>query len=401
MVGTIMNLDTSLPFGFNVIGFPSCNFGLGIAARNTIAALVESGHQVAVYDIPLPGRSGADSAWKHLSHTLAEPPRFAVNLFHVNPPQQKSVKTGMNHGFATVPLNVAVPYWELPRIPEQWKPELEKTDIVLAPSRFIEYAIASWTSRCRVLYYPQAIMTTATPRPDRAAFGLPDNCFLFVTSVDIGSDMVRKNPVGAIDAFRLAFDREAPAMLILKLNKTVGGSVFDTIETKLRGYIAGDPRIRILDYSMTYETILSLYASCDCYVSLHRSEGLGMGVMEAMMLGKPVIATFWSGTADFMTLDNSCPVSYSIVNCDPIFNPGIRPESLGFQGVWAEPDLNEAASWMRHLESSPDRCVTIGAEARRYMLERRKLMSSGETFRFVRIAYEHYSDNIYSRSVQP
>jgi hypothetical protein len=127
-------------------------------------------------------------------------------------------------------------------------------------------------------------MTTASPRPDRAVFGLPDNRFLFVTSVDIGSDMVRKNPVGAIDAFRLAFDQNAAAMLILKLNKSVGGAFFDTIEAKLRSYISGDPRIILLDSSMTYETILSLYASCDCYVSLHRAEGLGMGVMEAMCL---------------------------------------------------------------------------------------------------------------------
>jgi glycosyltransferase involved in cell wall biosynthesis len=393
-----MNVDTTLPFGFNVIGFTSCNFGLGIAARNTIAALVESGYQVAVHDIPLPGRSGADTTWNHLTYTLAEPPRFAVNLFHVNPPQQKSLKKGMNIGFATVPLNVSVPYWELPRIPESWKPELEMTDIVLAPSRFIEYSVASWTPRCRVLYYPQAIMTTASPRPDRAVFGLPDNRFLFVTSVDIGSDMVRKNPVGAIDAFRLAFDQNAAAMLILKLNKSVGGAFFDTIEAKLRSYISGDPRIILLDSSMTYETILSLYASCDCYVSLHRAEGLGMGVMEAMLLGKPVIATFWSGTADFMTPGNSCPVSYSIVNCDPVFNPGIRPESLGFQGVWAEPDLYEAASWMRHLASSPERCAIMGAEARRCMQERRKMMSSGETFRFVRIIYEQSIQNIYHRS---
>ncbi|MBN1578873.1 MAG: glycosyltransferase family 4 protein [Chitinispirillaceae bacterium] len=390
-------MDTALPFGFNVIGFISCNIGLGVAARNTVFSLIDCGYKAGVYDIALPGRSGSDTTYSPIFSDMKEPPHYAVNIFHLNPPQLEQIRHHLHADFLKGRLNVAVPFWELPRIPDSWALVLEKIHVALAPSRFIEHAVACFTSRCRVLYYPQAITTGLTIKPGRCRFGLPENKFLFVTSFDIGSDLVRKNPIGAIDAFRRAFPSgNSSAEFIIKINRTVTGPFFDGLITKIQGYINDDPRIRIIDSPMSYEEILSLYASCDCFVSLHRAEGLGLGAMESMSLGKPVIATFWSGTADFMTPENSCPVTYKIVKCDPSCNPGISPESLGFQGVWAEPDGNEAAAWMRKLFEDRELCRRLGAQARISMEQRGKQAREGHVFRMIKSIYSSYCAGIYS-----
>ncbi|MBN1309654.1 MAG: glycosyltransferase family 4 protein [Chitinispirillaceae bacterium] len=389
-------MDTSLPFGFNVVGFISCTIGLGVAARNTVSLLIDCGYKIKVYDIALPGRSGADTSYSRLFADVKEPPPYAVTIFHLNPPQLPQIRHHLHAGFLKGRLNVAVPYWELPRIPDSWVPILEKIPVALAPSRFIEHAIACCTSRCRVVYYPQSVNVERAAPPDRRRFGLPENEFLFVTSFDIGSDLVRKNPIGAIDTFRRAFPGDCPAGFIIKINRTVSGFFFDKLIGKLRGHIGDDARIRIIDSPMSYEDVLSLYASCDCFVSLHRAEGLGLGVMESMALGKPVVATFWSGTADFMTPENSCPVGYTIVTCDPSCNPGISPGNLGFQGVWAEPDGNEAAVWMRKLVEDRELRRRIGEQARISMEQRRKQAREGAVFKMIDTIHSYYCSGIYA-----
>jgi hypothetical protein len=118
----------------------------------------------------------------------------------------------------------------------------------------------------------------------------------------------------------------------------------------------------VLAETLSYADVLKLYASCDVYVSLHRAEGLGLGLMEAMALGKPVIATAWSGNMTFMNYTNSCPVNYHLIPVDAS-TPVYRKGRLGMETIWADPDIDEAAAWMHRLADDPDLRAEIGRKA--------------------------------------
>jgi len=383
--------------GYNVVGFISGQFGLSIAARNTVAQLLSSGREVAIYDIPLSdGRSGLDKTYEHLYSAPDNPLPHQITIFHINPDLISHLTAGSLRDKLYGKMNVCVPFWELPRIPDPWVQPLQSLDVILAPSHFIEHAITTAVSGCDVYHYPQITNLPESIVKDRTAFGLPENSTLFVTSFDIASDLNRKNPLGVIEAFKYAFPPSVQdAGLVLKVNKSVSSAFFDRLHSKLHQLAASDVRIRIIDTTMSYTEIISLYASCDIYVSLHRAEGLGLGPMEAMTLGMPVIATNWSGTTDFMTPFNSCPVHYQNVPCDSALNPSIDPSRLGFIGHWADPDSIEAARWMRFL--AEDRTVRerIGNRARDDMRQRQHQFGNGGTFDLLESIMKKYQEGIY------
>jgi glycosyltransferase involved in cell wall biosynthesis len=131
-----------------------------------------------------------------------------------------------------------------------------------------------------------------------------------------------------------------------------------------------------LDRALSYEDILRLYASADVFVALHRSEGLGLGLMEAMRLGKPVIATAWSGNMSYMDQTNACLVRYSLIDVEPtvsVYRRAIR----GKRAVWADPDLDHASAWIKALADEPDRRLTIGRKAAQDMANYQRQAEDG------------------------
>jgi len=197
----------------------------------------------------------------------------------------------------------------------------------------------------------------------RARFGLPDDVVLFVSSFEPTSDPERKNPFGAIDAFQRAFSNDSRANLVIKLNNaTTAGANLLPILARLRDRCKGDPRIRIIDETLSYSDLLCLYGSCDVFVSLHRSEGFGFGLIETMALGKPAIATAWSGNMAFMNHTNSCLVRYKLIPVPTdllLYNWDL----LGRSAYWADPDLEQAAAWMRKLVDNPELRISLGRRA--------------------------------------
>jgi len=166
----------------------------------------------------------------------------------------------------------------------------------------------------------------------------------------------RKNSFAAVVAFKRAFPdtSDLRANLVVKLN-----NVGDPNNVEMQHFLgllheecAGDPRIRVLTESLSYSDVLQLYASCDVVVSLHRSEGLGLAPLEAMRLGRPAIATAWSGNLTYMNYSNSCLVSYGFVTAGG--DSHYTAKFLGRNGYWADPDLGEAALWMRSLVDTPE-----------------------------------------------
>jgi glycosyltransferase involved in cell wall biosynthesis len=251
-------------------------------------------------------------------------------------------------------------------------------DAVLAPTRFIQDACARVLPPERVVHFPQAVFVPEA-RPDRDAWGFRSGATVFLVSFDPGSDVDRKNPRAAVEAFRRAFPSEPDVQLVIKSKPWQNAPALATQRRALDEAVAGDPRIRVLDRTLGYEELMRLYASCDVLVALHRSEGLGLHLMEAMSLGKPVVATGWSGNMDFMNSENSIPVRYALV---PVRSGhDAYAEEMGREGQrWAEPDIDDAARALRALHGAPERRRAMGATAAAEMAERRRRFLCGSSF---------------------
>ncbi len=348
--------------GFNLIGFATANFGLGVALRNTASLLERLGLPFSILDIdPGGNRTGHDLSGRAHFVEAGRPLPHPVNLFHLNPP-------GMESLFRDLPglvdtrsgFNVCVPYWELPRLPPSWKPILDAMDLVLAPSRFVQAAIADAGVGAPCEYYRQTLAIPRAP-PDRDRWGFPQDRTVFLFSFDISSGMQRKNPLAVLQAFQAAFP-DGRALLVIKINNPDMSEEARKVVDRIKSLAARWANVRVLDQSLPYGEVASLFASIDVYVSLHRSEGLGLGMMECMALGKPVIATAWSGNLDFMDAENSCPVPCTLVPLDP--GTQYYTVSAGVAQVWAEPSLEAAAQWMIRLDASEGLRKVIGGKAR-------------------------------------
>ena len=257
-------------------------------------------------------------------------------------------------------FNVCAAYWELPRLPTDWPATLDAMDMVLAPSRFIETAMRDSGVRAPIRYYRQPLEIPSAV-PDRMKWGIPAGVTAFLFAFDISSGLLRKNPLAVVEAFARAFpDRRA--MLILKINNPDLSPEARIVVERIKAATSSYANVLVIDGSLPYREVASLYASADVYVSLHRSEGLGLGMMETMAMGKPVIATAWSGNADFMNEGNACLVPFRIVPIDE--GTQYHRISLGAEQTWAEPEIAAAADWMSRLDASPELRHAIGARAR-------------------------------------
>jgi glycosyltransferase involved in cell wall biosynthesis len=373
---------------YDVVGFLGGDFGLAVAARNTIRALEMTGRMGGQVGVETPtglvGRlkvvASAGGSIAEGGRSNGEPPRSQqVSLFQMNPIEIAWYTAQWRKAVSPAARNVCVPFWELPLVPKTWEPILGAMDAVLAPTRYIQAACATVIPGDRVLHYPQAVFLPSGVEPDRAAWGVDGARTVFVVSFDPGSDIERKNPWAALEAFWKAFPRDPDVALIVKSKPWLNVPQFIAQAAELRARVGSDRRVKIVDRSLGYADVLSLYASCDVMLSLHRSEGLGLHLMEAMTLGKVVVATNWSGNTDFMTSDDSVLVGYRLV---PVKtgHDSYRSEVGRPRQEWAEADVGEAAEAMRALHEDPARRGSLGSAAATAMERRREAMLSGEAF---------------------
>ena len=350
---------------FRVVGYVSSAFGLGIAAANTVGLLHEAGLPVSVVDVdPGGGRQGRDRTFSALERQL--PVRDAVNVFQLCPPEllefqaqwvdAVSLRTG---------VNAFVLFWDLPHLPESWVPVLDGMDVVLAPTRHIASACEAALSR-PVVHYPQAVNMPDGIVADRARWEIPPDVTAYLVSYDAESDTARKNPLAALAAFEQAFTGSDDVFLVVKVNlSSISQSQRDEVDA-LRRRLSPLANVRFIEGNLPYRDVLSLYASCDVLISLHRAEGLGLHLMEAMSLGLVVVATAWSGNMDYMTAENSFPVPYQLVPVEST-NAAYAPE-VGREGqVWAEADIDEAARVLRLTHEQPQLRERIGRRAEQDM----------------------------------
>ena len=204
----------------------------------------------------------------------------------------------------------------------------------------------------------------------RESFGLPRDGYCFLAVFDAGSGVERKNPLGLARAFLDAFPSGTEdAFLIIKTKNAAGlHPGRDRIHwLSLLDLASKDARIRVIDQHLSGEDLAALTELCDCYVSLHRSEGFGFGPAEAMARGKPVIVTAYSGVLDFCSPDTALLVDFELTAVGTDSYPYMDPDR---EYVWADPDLGAASRRMRDLWREPDAGRRLGAAARGAVVER-------------------------------
>lgn len=231
--------------------------------------------------------------------------------------------------------------WELPVVPRQWHYGAPFVHEVWAPSQFAADAVSPLVrGRVRVVPHPLAAVPLAVAG-DRASFGLPADALIVLTIFNLASSMVRKNPLGTIAAFKTAFGDRTDCLLVMKLS---GIDAYPEDMNLIKSAIGAARNIRLLTDTLPEPQLRGLIAASDIVLSLHRSEGFGLIPAAAMLLGRPVVATGWSGNLDFMTPETSALVSYKLI---PALDPRGTYELAG--ALWAEPDIEDAAAALRRL----------------------------------------------------
>lgn len=330
---------TATAIGVNVVGYLNSELGVGEVARQAIRALDAADVQVLPVGLPAPG-SRQGHAFAHLEVARQS---FAINLICVNADMLPAFAETAGPAFFAGRHTIGWWWWEVSEFPERWLGSFDHVDELWAGSRYVAEALTA-VSPVPVVWMPMPVSVAVAPRADLARFDLPAD-FKFLFSFDYASVLARKNPLGCIDAFLRAFPGPGEAVLVLK---SINGRDHGEDHDRVRIAAAGHPHIVLLDEYLDAADKDRLVASCDCYLSLHRSEGFGITLAEAMFLGKPVVATGYSGNLDFMTPENSYLVDYALT---PI-GPGADPYPA--EARWAEPDLDHAAALIREVYEDRD-----------------------------------------------
>jgi len=330
---------TGRAFGVNVAGYLRGEFGIGESGRALVHALEAARIPHARINVGEPSHRHRDASLKGFQK--GNP--YCFNLVHINPDSTHDFWARRPAAFSRARKNIGVWYWEMPFFPALWKDTGRYYREIWTATGFVRDAIAR-TCEVPVIRMPFPVVAPSG-RATREALEWPDKDFIFFFFFDYLSIFERKNPLGLIEAFRCAFDGRPGVHLCIK---TINRHFAEAEAAKLQEAAARVPGVSIRDGHVPPETMGAMLHACDAYVSLHRSEGLGLGMAQAMALGKPVVATGYSGNMDFMTPANSFPVGFRMERLERDYGPYARGN------VWASPDLDEAARLMRAVVEHPE-----------------------------------------------
>lgn len=351
-------LNRSLyPDGINLIGLVRAEMGLGQSARLLANEFMQGDIPNSLYDFCL-GSPLLRSEDHSFDDRISEELPYNINLIHINPDEMMLMYTRMGESSWNDRYNIAFWLWELEDIPEHWQAFFPMLDEIWTPSEFISNNLRKVT-RLPVYTMPYCVEAPTDVRLNRRHFGLPEDKFLFLVMYDSNSTIERKNPTGAIRAFRRAFKNNENVGLVIKINNARESDLKD-LNRLLKGY----QNVYFITDTLTKVEVNSLIARVDVFVSLHRAEGFGLVMAEAMIVGTPVIATNWSSNTEFMNPEVAC-----MVDCDFItLEKDSPPYKKG--SIWAEPDIGQAARFMRKLYSDPKYYASMEKCAQTYIIDK-------------------------------
>jgi len=358
--------------GMNVVGFMTADLGIGESARCMVRAADAA--QIPAAPVPLKLPCKARLGDQSFAPFVTDQNPHVVNVFHLDPPASRDIDTHHGADFRRGKYNVGYWAWELPEFPDSWLPYFDFFHEIWCPSEFVRRSIAE-KSPLAVVTMPHAVEFSrplGTMAQLRASLNLPEKNYLFLFVYDLNSYTERKNPGAVVEAFRRSGLAARGASLVIKVH-SVAGNERDL--EGLRARVADLPGTILITESFSRTRVYDLEAACDCFVSLHRAEGFGFAIAECMYLGKPVIATDWSATAEYLNASNGAPVRAPLVT----LNKNHGPYSKG--QTWADPDVNHAAEWMQRLFNDRSLGERLGNAARETIEREFSLQTIGARYR--------------------
>jgi glycosyltransferase involved in cell wall biosynthesis len=363
-------------WGVNVAGFFTAELGIGEAARLLIAGLDAQGIPALPIQgllIP-PSRQGAA-----FSYAKPDDAAYPINIVCINGDGIPVFAREAGRAFFGGRHTIALWWWEVGDPPADWSRAYEFIDEVWVASQHIYEAIAP-TSPVPVVKMTLPVLMPEVAQRTRGELGLPEEGFVFLYVHDYHSVSARKNPLGAIEAFQRAFPAGSGARLVIK---SINGATRPIEHDRVVQAAGEHEHITLLDEYVSGAEKNAIIAHCDCYVSLHRSEGFGLTVAEAMLLSKPVIATRYGGTQEFLSEENAYLVDWTPATV----GEGAFPYPS--DGVWAEPNLDHAATLMRRVFAEPGEARERGVLARNDVLSRHSPEVAGAAMeRRLRVVHE-------------
>jgi len=346
-----------LKAGCNIIGFVFGEFGIGEHLRYAARSCLAAGVPFSLINY---GKTLHPQADASLAAYVSDDNPYHTNIFCMN-------NEGVMNLHASHPeifkdrYNIGYGFWELSDYPDEWLYAMNFLDEIWAPSRYIQEVISDKAS-VPVVYMPMAVDFELPGKGSRKDFGVREEAFVFLFSLDFSSRIHRKNPRAVVGAFKRAFpgvERDVALVIKSKLVDSVAQQVNDY--AMLQEWVQGDSRIHLINEVYTKDQMLDLIHCCDVYVSLHRAEGFGLGMAEAMKMGKAVIATGYSGNMDFTKPDNACLVDYTLQEVEP------GSYYLSGKSVWADADVGQAVGYMRRLVEDEGYRRGVGERAKVFM----------------------------------
>lgn len=330
--------------------------GLGRGARLHVSAIGELGLPVRRIDL------SAQFGHGDFEEAIGDPPAPNAGgtvIVHLNPPELAAGLAGIGRQYGSEVLRnkrlIGFWNWELAQLPAEWLEGFAFLDEVWVASQFNGDAVRAHSSLpVRVVPFPLGVPVVSGR--ERSGFGLPEETFVCLVMFDVWSSLARKNPHAALEAFRRAFAGDPGALLVVKLTHADGGH---PLIQEFLDLLRDTPNVRVMREHLSQPDAAALIAACDCVISLHRSEGTGLVPAEAMLLGKPVVATGWSGNTDFMNEQNAALVRHELI---PVHDPQGVYDAPG--QVWADPHIDHAAEWLQRLARDQALAKRIGEAAR-------------------------------------
>ncbi len=319
--------------GINVAGFLTGHGRITQAPRGYVESIKAAGKQVALLDLAVQAYNSANP--------------YPINLLCFNAHHFQFFLQKIGIDYFKNKYNIGVWAWELPNFPEQWQEYFNYYNEIWVGSSFMAKFI-SQKSPIPVITIPHVVETNLQKTYSKNDFGISNNEFVFLFIFDFTSIFERKNPMALVEAFKMAFKLDEPVRLILK-------SIFAEEDLEnfniLKESLSGS-KITLIDEYFSKDNVNGLISISDCYVSLHRSEGFGLTLAEAMYLEKPVIATGWSGNMDFMNENNSYLVDYQLTKLKQDY---LKQDYVVYKKgeIWAQPDITHAAKLMRYVYENP------------------------------------------------
>ena len=340
------------PMGINLIGSFSQESGLGQSCRLTAKAIERAGIPHAFIDFAPTAQLNRDN--HEFDDRLSTEYKYGINLFHINMHEFHKAWQILDRNVWQGHYNVAYWLWEMQEFPEEWVPMIAQLDEIWTPAEFVSEAVRRVTDK-PVRTIPYAVEAPYDETCGREHFGLPEDRFLVLMLFDSNSISERKNPYGVIEAYKKAFTAEDKTALVIKIGNA-SDKELDALKKDLEGY-----EIYFVREMLPKKEVNSLIRCCDVYVSLHRSEGYGLVLAEAMKLGGPTVATNYSANTEFQDETRACMIPYVLRE----IGKNLYPYKKNY--FWAVPDTDCAGEALRHLYEDRDFYDTIRRNAYEYM----------------------------------